>query len=134
MKKHIKLSILSLVLGVSMVVGFSLPAAAACGSVKDCVNQGLHASGADSTPLSFPTLMGRITNILLFLMGSVSVIMIIIGGFRYVTSQGDQTQMQSAKNTILYAVIGLIVAIAAYAIVSFVVTQFIEAPATPVAT
>ena len=51
--------------------------------------------------------------------------MIIIGGFRYVTSQGDQTQMQSAKNTILYAVIGLIVAIAAYAIVSFVVTQFV---------
>jgi len=125
MKKYIKLSILYIALGVSMVVGFSLPAAAACGSVSDCINQGLHASGADSTPLSIHSLMGKITNILLFLMGSVSVIMIIIGGFRYVTSQGDQTQMQSAKNTILYAVIGLIVAIAAYAIVSFVVTQFV---------
>jgi len=62
-----------------MVVGFSLPAAAACGSVSDCINQGLHASGADSTPLSIHSLMGKITNILLFLMGSVSVIMIIIG-------------------------------------------------------
>ena len=70
----------------------------------------------------------------LWFLAAISVIMIIIGGFRYATSQGDQTQMQSAKNTILYAVIGLIVAIAAYAIVSFVVTQFIEAPATPVAT
>ena len=58
-------------------------------------------------------------------MGAVSVIMIIIGGFRYVTSQGDQTQMQSAKNTILYAVIGVVVSIAAYAIVSFVVAQFV---------
>ena len=66
-----------------------------------------------------------VTNVLLFIIGAVSVIMLIIGGFRYVTSQGDQTQMQSAKNTILYAVIGLIVAIAAYAIVSFVVTQFV---------
>ena len=75
-----------------------------------------------------------VTNVLLFVIGAVSVIMIIIGGFRYVTSQGDQTQVQSAKNTILYAVIGVVVSIAAYAIVSFVVTQFIEAPATPVAT
>ena len=66
-----------------------------------------------------------VTNVLLFIIGAVSVIMLIIGGFRYVTSQGDQTQMQSAKNTILYAVIGVVVSIAAYAIVSFVVTQFI---------
>ena len=58
-------------------------------------------------------------------MGAISVIMIIVGGIRYATSQGDQTQMQSAKNTILYAVIGVVVAIAAYAIVSFVVTQFV---------
>ena len=70
----------------------------------------------------------------IWLLAIISIIVIIIGGFRYVTSQGDQTQMQSAKNTILYAVIGLIVAIAAYAIVSFVVTQFIETSATPATT
>mgnify|MGYP000265065882 CR=1 FL=1 len=126
MKKYIKLSILSIALGVSMIVGFSLPAAAACGSVGDCINQGLHASGADSTPLSIHSLMGKITNILLFLMGSVSVIMIIIGGFRYVTSQGDQTQVQSAKNTILYSIVGIVVAILAYAAVNFVVSSFVK--------
>ena len=126
MKKYIKLSILSIALGVSMVVGFSLPAAAACGSVSDCINQGLHASGADSTPLSIHSLMGKITNILLFLMGSVSVIMIIIGGFRYVTSQGDQTQVQSAKNTILYSIVGIVVAILAYAAVNFVISSFVK--------
>ena len=54
-------------------------------------------------------------------MGAISVIMIIVGGIRYATSQGDQTQMQSAKNIILYAVIGVVVAIAVYVIVSFVV-------------
>ena len=99
--------------------------AASCGSAKQCIDQGLTASGASGTPGDLSTILTTVTNILLFLMGAVSVIMIIIGGFRYVTSQGDQTQMQSAKNTILYAVIGVVVSIAAYAIVSFVVTQFI---------
>lgn len=66
-----------------------------------------------------------IINILLLLIGAVSVVMIVIGGFKYVTSNGDQNNIVSAKNTILYAVIGLIVAIMASAIVNFVVAQFI---------
>lgn len=61
-----------------------------------------------------------IINILLFLIGAIAVIMIIIGGLRYVTSGGDQGAITGAKNTILYAVIGLIIAIMAYAIVNFV--------------
>ena len=50
--------------------------------------------------------------------------MLIIGGIRYVISQGDAKQIESAKNTILYAVIGIIVALLAYAIVTFVVNSF----------
>lgn len=65
-----------------------------------------------------------ITNVLLFLIGAVSVIMLIIGGFRYVISNGDSSQVTAAKNTILYAVIGIIVALLAYAIVGFVVKSF----------
>lgn len=65
-----------------------------------------------------------VINILLFIIGVVSVIMIIIGGIRYTISNGDSSQITSAKNTILYAVIGLVVALLAYAIVNFVVTQF----------
>jgi cytochrome bd-type quinol oxidase subunit 2 len=64
-----------------------------------------------------------IANLLVFLVGSVSVIMIIIGGLRYVISNGDQKAIESAKNTILYAVIGIVVAIAAFAIVNFVATH-----------
>jgi hypothetical protein len=67
-----------------------------------------------------------ITNVLLFLIGAVSVIMLIYGGLRYVISGGDSTAVTAAKNTILYAVIGIIVALLAYAIVNFVVTSFAD--------
>lgn len=62
----------------------------------------------------------QITNVLLFIVGAISVIMIIIGGLRYVISGGDSANVSAAKNTILYAVIGVVVALLAYAIVNFV--------------
>jgi hypothetical protein len=65
-----------------------------------------------------------ITNVLLFLIGAISVIMLIIGGIRYTISGGDSTAVTSAKNTILYAVIGIIVALLAYAVVNFVLDSF----------
>lgn len=65
-----------------------------------------------------------ITNVLLFLIGAISVIMLIIGGIRYVVSGGDSTAVQNAKNTILYAIVGVVVAILAYAVVNFVITSF----------
>ena len=69
-------------------------------------------------------LVTKIINILLWAIGIVSVIMLIIGGFRYATSNGDSNQVTAAKNTIMYAVIGLVVAIFAYAIINFVINQF----------
>ena len=68
--------------------------------------------------------ISTVVEVLLFVIGTVSVIMIIIGGIRYTTSNGDSSQITAAKNTILYSVIGLIVALLAFAIVRFVVTQF----------
>ena len=65
-----------------------------------------------------------ITNVMLFLIGAISVIMLIIGGIRYVVSGGDSTVVQNAKNTILYAIVGVVVAILAYAVVNFVITSF----------
>jgi hypothetical protein len=64
-----------------------------------------------------------VSNILLFLVGAISVIMLIIGGIRYVISGGDQNQVTSAKNTILYAIVGIVIAFLAYAAVNFVTTQ-----------
>jgi hypothetical protein len=51
--------------------------------------------------------------------------MIVIGGLRYVISGGDASQVQAAKNTILYAIIGIIIALLAYAAVSFVTTTLL---------
>ena len=64
-----------------------------------------------------------VANILLFIVGAVAVIMLIIGGLRYVTSNGDQNAVTGAKNTIMYAIIGIVVAFLAYAAVNFVVAQ-----------
>ena len=69
-------------------------------------------------------IVSAIVSVLLFAIGIVSVIMIIVGGLRYTTSNGDPSKVKSAKDTILYAVIGLVVALLAYAIVNFVVVQF----------
>lgn len=64
-----------------------------------------------------------VANILLFLVGAIAVIMLIIGGIRYVVSGGDQSAVTSAKNTILYAIVGIVVAFLAYAAVDFVIRQ-----------
>jgi len=61
-----------------------------------------------------------ISNIMMFIIGALSVLMLIIGGFRYVISGGDASAVTKAKNTILYAIVGLIVALLAYAAINFV--------------
>lgn len=63
----------------------------------------------------------EITNTLILIVGAVAVLMLIIGGLRYVLSGGNSSNVESAKNTIFYAIIGIVVAILAYAIVNFVI-------------
>jgi hypothetical protein len=65
----------------------------------------------------------NIVNIFSIIVGIVSVIMIIYGGFRYVTSGGDSGNVTSAKNTIIYAVVGLVVVALAQFIVQFVLDK-----------
>lgn len=68
-------------------------------------------------------LIPTVIKTLLFLIGAIAVIMIVFAGFQYATSAGDTGKVTKAKNTIMYAVIGLLVAILSYAIVSFVLNQ-----------
>ena len=87
------------------------------------ISQGAQCAKGAETP---PTLFGdggiftTIVNILLFIIGAISVIMLIIGGIRYTISGGDSSAVTSAKNTIMYAIVGIIVAVLAFAIVNFV--------------
>lgn len=62
----------------------------------------------------------NVTDIFSVVVGLTAVLMIIVGGFKYVTSSGDSSKITSAKNTILYAVIGLVVVALAQFIVRFV--------------
>ncbi len=68
-------------------------------------------------------LWNRILNTFTFIIGAVAVLMIVIGGLRYVLSNGDSTATANAKNTILYAAVGLVIAAMANAIVNFVLTN-----------
>ena len=63
------------------------------------------------------------TGIFQTVVGAVAVIMIVIGGVRYTVSNGDSNAVTGAKNTIMYAIVGLVVAIIAYALVNFVVVN-----------
>ena len=65
----------------------------------------------------------NIINILIIAIGAVSALMIVVGGLRYTLSGGDQGSLKGAKDTILYAVIGLMLAVIAFAIVNFVLAN-----------
>lgn len=69
------------------------------------------------------SLWTKIINTLIFVIGAIAVVMIVIGGFRYTISGGDSSAVNGAKNTILYAVIGLIIALLSYGIVNFVLAR-----------
>ncbi len=108
---------------VGAVVLFSTtPASAAFfdGSVQSGVDA---ARGSDvpSTLLGDGGALTTIVNAMLFIIGFLSVIMLIFGGLRYIISGGNAAAVTTAKNTILYAIVGLVIAIFAYAVVNFVI-------------
>ena len=126
-KKHLLtlLAVPALALSVSAIVA---PATFAA----DCdVNAGINGAAECAKSQDQPSdlfgqggIFQKVTDVLLFIIGAVSVVMLIIGGIRYTISQGDSSAVTSAKNTILYAIIGLVVAILAYAAVHFVIGSF----------
>lgn len=69
------------------------------------------------------SIWNNILNVFTFIIGAISVLMIIVGGLRYTLSGGDANSVSAAKSTVLYAVIGLVVAVMGNAIVNFVLTN-----------
>lgn len=93
-----------------------------------CSGSNLQLSGGDCSQTQqgvqkFNDFVRKGINILSAIVGVISVVMIIVGGLRYVTSGGSDTSVTSAKNTILYAVIGLVIVAMAQVIVHFVLKQ-----------
>lgn len=97
-----------------------------CSSPADCIKTGTDNVGGNQKQPTLQEGIKTIVGILLFVLGAIAVIMIIIGGIRYTTSNGDANQTKAAKDTILYAVVGLVVALLAYAIVNFVLDTFVK--------
>lgn len=91
-------------------------------------------SGADcSTPangINLNHVIAAVINIFSVVVGVVAVIMIIISGFKYVTSNGDSNKISSAKTTLIYAIVGLVIVAFAQVIVKFVLDQ-LYAPECP---
>ena len=107
-----------------MVSVFGATQVLAIGNIQD----GANSAKSDQQPgdlFGNSGVFAEISSILLFIVGAIAVIMIVIGGLRYVISGGDASQVQAAKNTILYALVGIIVAILAYAAVNFVINSFV---------
>lgn len=121
----------SLLLSTLLIAGFVSPlslAQVAVAAPIDDACAGLEVTGAgdcnkDASNLIFIKQVQNIINILSILVGVVSVIMIIVGGFRYIISNGDTNGVSGAKNTILYAIVGLVVVMFAQVIVRFVLTN-----------
>ena len=73
--------------------------------------------------LSLGTGLTRGVNALFVVAGALSVVFIVVGGLRYVLSNGEPRDIEAAKNTIMYAVLGLIISLLAFGIVNFVVSS-----------
>lgn len=84
-----------------------------------------HGSGQPAELFGSAGIFTTITNTMLFAIGVLSVVMLIIGGFRYVISSGNESSVTNAKNTIMYAIIGLVIALLAYAAINFVLSTLI---------
>lgn len=103
-----------------------LAKAQTCSNVPSALCAGVTAAqptGAKDNLFTQGGLFQTIANVLIFIVGAVSVIMLIVGGLRYVLSSGNASAVEGAKNTILFAIIGVVVAALAFAIVSFVVSK-----------
>ena len=93
------------------------------GSVNSKVNDGLQKVNPGGVNTDLYTMIQNILNWIFGVIGIVAVIMIIIGGFNMMISSGDPGKVKKGKDTILYGIIGLVVAILAFAIVNFVLTN-----------
>ena len=138
MIKKIKSLIFSLVVsaGFMLPAAVALPTAVYAQNIQDSLCAGANLSSdpedcdqtaVDDASSSVQDLLTDVINICSWIVGIVSVIMIIVGGLKYITSGGDSGNVSGAKNTILYAIIGLVIVALAQIIVNFVLGKVGEA-------
>ncbi len=118
MKRMIKVILPLLLIGGIVALGATSASALT-------LQEGAEAARCDGCPADLfgdTGVFKQITNVILYIVGIIAVIMLIIGGIKYVVSGGDSKKVTDAKNTVLYAIIGLVISFLAYAIVNFVIS------------
>ncbi len=108
-----------------LIVGFVMTMTMSQGVLAMTLREGAEAARCDGCPSDLfgnNGIFRQVTNIIIYIVGVIAVIMLVIGGIKYVISGGDSKKVTDAKNTILYAIIGLVIAFLSYAIVRFVIT------------
>ncbi len=90
------------------------------GSSSDCT------TAANSNDNKIAKTVSTLINLFSLAVGAVSVVMIIFGGFKYMTSGGSDDKTKDAKNTILYALVGLVIVLLAQTIVKFVFSRALD--------
>lgn len=121
-KAKVLTAVMCLAMAFTAVSPVSLPVYA---DAKDEVKKGADmTNGGGSAKQDLPDIITTIINVMLFIAAALAVIMIIYGGIRYITAHGDEKQVKVAKDTIVYSVAGLIIAILAYALVTFIFDRF----------
>lgn len=88
-----------------------------------CAGIGLAGNGCGDSGAQVSNALGVAVNLLSVIVGIVAVIMVIIAGLKFVTSSGDTNKVASAKNSLIYAIIGLVVVAASQMLVHFVFNQ-----------
>lgn len=124
MKRFIASILVSVALAIIPAPAFTGLAAAACPpatSAKGQVLQGVNETGSSCSEAGVTDVFGTAVNILSFLAGAVGVIMVIVAGFKYITSNGDSSRVGSAKTTLVYAMVGLVIAALAQFLVHYVI-------------
>ena len=120
--------LLTLTAALVATIGVGILGVVAQASAIGTISDGANSARGTQQPLNLfgnSGVFSEISSVLLFIVGAIAVIMIVIGGLRYVISGGDASQVQAAKNTILYSLVGIIIAILAYAAVNFVINSFV---------
>ncbi|HSW85244.1 MAG TPA: pilin [Candidatus Saccharimonadales bacterium] len=93
------------------------------GTSKDQVLNGVGETGDTCNGSGVTNTISAAVKILSIITGAAAIIMIIYSGLRYITSGGDSARISSAKNTLIYALIGLAIAVLAQLLVTFILTQ-----------
>ena len=92
--------------------------------VLSTIQSQINSAGADTgAETDVTNTVGTALNVVFGIVAIIAVVMIVIGGVSYTTSQGDPGKVKKAKDTILYGIIGLVVALLAFAIVQFILNS-----------